>query len=123
MSCGSCGAFPCDKSCVAPATTPTARKTATTVVRIRISFLPSSFYPYASKLRNPICPRTIVPTACCPRGGRGIRIFQSFRRALPVRARTKETLNGLRDRRTLHRHKRQRLRGCLPRGLHPPPQG
>src|SRR5713101_6808768 len=37
--------------------------------------------------------------------------------------RTKETLNGLRDRRAVHRHERHRLRGCLSGGLYPSPQG
>src|SRR5467141_1000142 len=37
--------------------------------------------------------------------------------------RTKETLNGLRDCRAVHRHKRHRLCGCLPGGLHSSAQG
>src|SRR6266851_5031867 len=37
--------------------------------------------------------------------------------------RTKETLNGLRDCRAVHRHKRHRVCGCLPGGLYPSAQG
>src|SRR5260370_11580088 len=36
--------------------------------------------------------------------------------------RTKETFNGLRDCRAVHRHKRHRMRGCLSGGLYPSAQ-
>src|SRR6266481_5676627 len=48
-------------------------------------------------------------------------LFRRMGRRSAVR--TKETLNGLRDCRALHRHKRHRLCGCLPRGLHSSAQG
>src|SRR5437016_1645703 len=75
----------------------------------------------------------LLPTAYNSSSCLSLRAVAWYKEFLPVvrfrqkgrwsAVRTKENLNGLRDCRAVHRHKRHRLCGCLPRGLHSSAQG
>src|SRR5204862_7828638 len=124
ISCGSRGVLLCGAAIAAAA----ARKTTRTkVVRILIGFpsisillgrggvekAPAPAYNLLSCLLLVIC-RDITNFRCSYHFS-----VEGHRSAVAA----KETLNGICDCRALHRHKRHRVRGCLPGGLHPSAQG
>src|SRR5215471_2676978 len=126
ISSGSCGGATLGACGAATPAVPTRRHNNTHAAR-KFMVLPFPFIlSIGRRLRNSRAPRTMSVAACRCKQPHGIRTVlpviplhrSSRRRALE----TKETLNGLRDRRTLHRHKRHRVRGRLPGGLHSPPQ-
>src|SRR6266513_5244329 len=89
--------------------------------------------PSALILSAPLPVEKLIPTAYNSPGCLSLRAVAWYKEFLPVvlfyrkgrrwAVRTKEILNGLRDRRAVHRHKRHRLRGCLSGGLHTSAQG
>ena len=80
----------------------------------------------AQTLRNPFTPSTIHVLLVGPGRRSGRKSFagrlHSFETP-PVGVREKEIVNGLCNCRAMHRHKRLRLRRCLPGRLHPSTQG
>src|ERR1700676_4771995 len=123
MSSGSRGVVVFD-ACAAAPTAAAASKPSTTKPVWILMVLPSP-----PILSVPLPVEKLPPTAYNSYSCLSLRAVAWYKQFLPVvlfrpmgrrsAVRTKETLNGLRDCRALHRHKRPRLRGCVPRGLYP----
>src|SRR5216683_3702018 len=127
MICGSRGATVFEACGAARAAAAASKTSATKQVRILMAI------PSALILSAPLPVEKLFPPAYNLLSGlsrRAAAWYKEFLPAVPFRwmghrsaPGTKETLNGLRDCRAVHRHKRHRVCGCLPRGLHPYAQG
>src|ERR1700676_455325 len=100
------------------------------MLRVRFScFALSPILAARAEVEKPIrAAYNSLDDACWPKLRRGIRKILPVQ-VIPLSAaaglwsRKKERLNGLRNRRAVHRHQKPRGRGRLPGGLHPPAQG